>query len=83
MKGAFWEWSKNEYPPGVPLIVLNGEEHRSPDGATVTSLLESLELDPRQVAVERNREIVPRSSYEESRLLDGDKLEIVTFVGGG
>ncbi len=71
------------YPPRVPMIVLNGDEHRSPADATVATLLDSLDLNPQQVAVERNREIVPRAAYSNVRLLAGDKLEVVTFVGGG
>lgn len=67
----------------MPTIVLNGEDHEAPPGATVASLLEGLQLDPRQVAVERNREIVPRSEYGQTSLTAGDKLEVVTFVGGG
>lgn len=69
--------------PAVPAIVLNGEDHRAPDGATVATLLAALELDPRQVAVERNREIVPRATYADTTLAEGDQLEVVTFVGGG
>ena len=64
-------------------IVLNGEDHDVTAGTTVASLLDSLELDPRQVAVERNREIVPRVAYGATPLADGDALEVVTFVGGG
>lgn len=70
----------------MPAIVLNGEHHELPADAaqrTVARLLEALELVPKQVAVERNREIVPRSSYADTVLEDGDRLEIVTFVGGG
>lgn len=67
----------------MPTIVLNGEDHAAPEGATVATLLASLELDPRQVAVERNREIVPRATYAETSLAEGDRLEVVTFVGGG
>lgn len=71
------------YPPPVPIIVLNGEETQTPDGSTVQTLLESLELAPAQVAVERNRAIVPRTEYGQTALTDGDALEVVTFVGGG
>lgn len=74
------------YLPTVPAILLNGEPHElAPDAAerTITRLLDTLGLKPQQVAVERNREIVPRASYPETTLEDGDQLEIVTFVGGG
>ncbi len=64
-------------------LTLNGEA-RSFDGPlTVRELLAGLELDPRKVAVECNREIVPRSRYAELRLAAGDALEIVHFIGGG
>lgn len=64
-------------------IVVNGEPHDAPSQSTIADLLRVLELDPRQVAVERNREIVPRATYGDTQLHDGDTLEIVTFVGGG
>ncbi len=67
----------------MPTIVLNGESRATQDGQTVAELLRELGLDPRQVAVERNREIVPRSEHGQAVLGDGDELEIVTFVGGG
>ena len=65
------------------VISLNGEERRVPAGATVAGLLEQLGLDRRKVAVERNEAIVPRSTYAETSLAPGDKLEIVHFIGGG
>ncbi len=70
----------------MPAIVLNGDPHElAADAAlrTVAHLLEELKLIPKQVAVERNREIVPRARYADTVLVDGDRLEIVTFVGGG
>jgi sulfur carrier protein len=67
----------------VPTIILNGESRPTQDGQTVAELLRELGLDPRQVAVERNREIVPRAEHGQAVLGDGDELEIVTFVGGG
>lgn len=71
------------YAGRVPIIVLNGEETQTPDGSTVSSLLLSLELAPTEVAVERNKTIVPRAEYGDTALSDGDALEVVTFVGGG
>jgi thiamine biosynthesis protein ThiS len=69
---------------GGPLVLLvNGEEREIEAGATVSSLLESLDLVPGTVVVERNRKIVERSRYEEVLLEDGDRLELVHFVGGG
>lgn len=50
---------------------------------TVASLVDELRLNPRQVAIERNREIVPRSTYASTALCDGDVIEVVAFVGGG
>jgi thiamine biosynthesis protein ThiS len=64
-------------------VILNGEPHQAPQGATVASLLQGLGLDARKVAVERNREIVPKSQYDETPLAEGDALEIVHFIGGG
>ena len=71
------------YLPPVPTITLNGEPHEIADGTSIAALLDQLGLDPRQVAVERNREIVPRASYPATPLAPGDHLEVVTFVGGG
>ncbi len=67
----------------VPAIVVNGESQQIDSGTTVLGLLETLKLDPRQVAVERNREIVPRAEHGTTELAEGDQLEVVTFVGGG
>lgn len=64
-------------------ITVNGQEQTVPDGTTVRALLDSLEVKTRAVAVERNLEIVPRAEHAECQLSDGDRLEIVTLVGGG
>ncbi|MBT8472679.1 MAG: sulfur carrier protein ThiS [Marinicaulis sp.] len=64
-------------------IVVNGEEKRFVAGLSVAALLAALELEPRKIAVERNREIVPKSQYDVTALADGDRIEIVQFVGGG
>jgi thiamine biosynthesis protein ThiS len=64
-------------------LTLNGED-RSLDGpVSVDGLLQTLGLDRRKVAVERNEVIVPRSSYGETWLASGDAIEIVHFIGGG
>jgi len=63
-------------------IQINGEA-RSVEPMTVRELLRSLDLDPARLAVERNRDIVPKGEYETVQLQHGDKLEIVRFVGGG
>ncbi|MDE3015697.1 MAG: sulfur carrier protein ThiS [Pseudomonadota bacterium] len=64
-------------------IKLNGKHQSAPDGATVLALAESLGLNPKQVAIERNRGIVPRSVYGSVRLAEGDEIEVVKFIGGG
>ena len=64
-------------------LTINGEERSFDGGLDVDGLVRALGLDTRKVAVERNLEIVPRSTYSRVRLADGDRLEIVQFVGGG
>ena len=68
---------------GTVSIRVNGEHRRLPEGASIADLALELGLDPARVAVERNLEIVPRSTIDEVRIEDGDDFEIVTFVGGG
>lgn len=63
-------------------IQVNGEP-RQVAAATVLALVEELGLDVRKVAVERNLEIVPRSLHGATALADGDRIEVVQFVGGG
>lgn len=63
-------------------IELNGES-RAVVADTVAALLAELRLDTRHVAVERNQAIVPRSTFADAPLMDGDRIEIVQFVGGG
>lgn len=64
-------------------IEVNGEAHEVADGTTVRALLIELGLGDTLVAVERNRDIVPRAEHPEAVIADGDQLEIVHFVGGG
>ncbi|KJS34460.1 MAG: hypothetical protein VR70_17565 [Rhodospirillaceae bacterium BRH_c57] len=64
-------------------LTINGDLHDHPDGLTLQELLHAIGLDARKVAVERNREIVPKSQYGDVVLADGDALEIVHFIGGG
>ena len=64
-------------------IVLNGEERQVSEGLSLAGLVEQLGMKPDRVAAEVNREIVPRERWLETRLRDGDRLEIVHFVGGG
>ena len=62
---------------------VNGEERAVDQVRDLAALVASLGLDPRKVAVERNLEIVPRSTYGATALADGDRIEIVHFIGGG
>lgn len=62
---------------------LNGEQREFPDGLTVSALVAELGMKPDRVAVELNLVIVPRASWEATSLQEGDKLEVVHFVGGG
>lgn len=64
-------------------IVVNGEPRAVQTGSTVASLLAELGLEGQHVAVEANREIVPRAEHGARVLVEDDTLEIVTFVGGG
>jgi len=64
-------------------IVLNGDSVETADGSTVETLLLQLRISRERVAVELNAEIVPKGEYEKQLLSDGDKIEIVHFVGGG
>ncbi len=63
-------------------LTLNGEEGDFEVG-DVSALIAALGLDPRKVAVERNLEIVPRSLHAATPLAEGDRIEIVHFIGGG
>jgi thiamine biosynthesis protein ThiS len=62
---------------------LNGEQRDFPDGLTVAALVAHLGMKPDRVAVELNLEIVRRARWDATILKDGDKLEVVHFVGGG
>lgn len=64
-------------------VTLNGEARQFDEGLSVRGLLIGLGLDPAKIAVERNLEIVPRSTYDQVALAPGDRLEIVHFIGGG
>ena len=63
--------------------MINGENREIPSPITVTVLLRDLGLDARKIALEHNLEIVPRSAYDKTLVSDGDRLEIVHFIGGG
>lgn len=64
-------------------IEVNGEDKQVQDGITVRALLGTLGLGSTLVAVERNEEIVPRSEHATCELAEGDRIEVVEFVGGG
>lgn len=64
-------------------VIVNGESVELEAPVTVRSLLEKLELGDGPVAVERNREVVPRAEHATVLVDDGDQIEIVRFVGGG
>ncbi|MGI6420133.1 MAG: sulfur carrier protein ThiS [Thermoguttaceae bacterium] len=65
------------------ILTVNGNPRELADGATVAELLAALNLAERLVAVEVNLEVVPRARHGEHRLAEGDRVEIVTLVGGG
>ncbi|MCE9566916.1 MAG: sulfur carrier protein ThiS [Planctomycetes bacterium] len=67
----------------MPTITVNAESKTLPDPSTVADLLHSLGKDPKKLAVEVNRNVVPRAEHPRCRLADGDAVEIVTLVGGG
>lgn len=64
-------------------IVVNGEARAVPEGTTVAQLVDALGLSGRRLAVEVNREIVPRSAFPTHALAPGDRVEIVHAIGGG
>jgi thiamine biosynthesis protein ThiS len=64
-------------------IVLNGQVRELVNAMTVAQLLELLEVEPRRVAVEINRELVPRARHSSYSIAENDAVEIVTLVGGG
>lgn len=64
------------------MVKINGEE-LNVAGKTVAEYLATTTYDPKRIAVERNGDIVPKARYAETVLADGDRVEIVSFVGGG
>ena len=70
-------------PSALMRLVVNGEERDVDPSTTVKQLLVSLGLGDTLVAVERNEEVVPRARHESTELADGDRVEVVHFVGGG
>jgi len=64
-------------------IVVNGNQTDIPDSSTISDLVKQLGLNPERVAVERNRKIVRRAEWGSTAISEGDRLEVVHFVGGG
>ncbi|MCB9895473.1 MAG: sulfur carrier protein ThiS [Planctomycetes bacterium] len=64
-------------------VSVNGKPHELAEGTTLAQLIEQLALKTDRIATERNLDVVPKAMYAQTQLADGDKLEIVTFVGGG
>ena len=64
-------------------IFLNGESRNVDPGTSIEALVLTLSDDPRGIAIERNLEIVPKAEHAKTLLQDGDRLEVVQFVGGG
>ena len=64
-------------------VRINGEHRRVESGMSIAALVREIGFDPLRVAVERNLEVVPRSTLEDVQVEDGDDFEIVRFVGGG
>ncbi len=64
-------------------IILNGEEKFFEQGISIADLIQNLELDSKKIAIERNLEIADLNSFEVAVLQDGDRIEIVHFIGGG
>jgi len=64
-------------------LIVNGEDREFSSISTVSALLVQLGMKPDRVAVELNRDLLPRERWDKTKLSDGDKLEIVHFVGGG
>jgi len=64
-------------------IILNGDPREVAGPLTLTALLAQLDIDPRRVAVEHNLDVVKRARYDSTQIQEGDRIEIVNFVGGG
>ncbi len=64
-------------------LTVNGKKRTAADGATITTLLEELQINPLRVAVQLNQQILKRELYERTPLREGDMLEIITFMAGG
>ena len=65
------------------MLTVNGQDRELAEGTTVSDLIAELGLDPRMLAVELNLELVPRAQHPATELAAGDRIEVVTLVGGG
>ena len=65
------------------IVEINGKFREIPDGLSVSALIEHLEMNPQRVALERNRDILPRPLWKETQVRANDSFEIVHMVGGG
>jgi sulfur carrier protein len=70
-------------PEATITITLNGEPSRIEGDAHLSALIEKLKMRPQRIAVEINRQVVPKSDYAATILRAGDEVEIINFVGGG
>ena len=70
-------------PSSTVTVLVNGEPRRLPAGATARDLVALLGLDGRPLAVEHNEQVVPRARLADCTLCEGDRIELVTLVGGG
>jgi thiamine biosynthesis protein ThiS len=64
-------------------VMVNGDFHDFEKGTTLAQMLVALDMPLKKIAVERNLEVVPKSTYQDVVLKEGDKLEIIHFIGGG
>lgn len=64
-------------------LTVNGKKLDVTNGATITALLDKLEINPLRVAVQLNQQIIKREQYENTSLKAGDRLEIITYMAGG
>lgn len=64
-------------------ILINGNETQIAEGSVISDLIRSLDLNPVRLAIELNRRIIRRASWDSTRISEGDRVEIVHFVGGG
>ncbi len=65
------------------MVWVNGERREAREGSTVADLVRELGLEGRPVAVEVNRQVLPRGRHAETKISEGDRIEVVHFVGGG